>query len=47
MIARCRAQLVAERILPMDGSATKERDGRWKLNAGSEMIVKIDGLNED
>ncbi len=28
------------------GSATADKTGRWRLNAGSEMVVEVAGLNE-
>jgi hypothetical protein len=43
--ALCRAVLVAEKTLPISGAP--ESQGRWKLNAGSEMIVTVDGLNQN
>lgn len=39
-------KLLAE-TLPSLAGASAERDGRWRLNAGSEMVVVIPGINED
>jgi hypothetical protein len=41
-----RASLVAETISRVgDAKDTAEFHGRWKLNAGNEMMVKVDGVN--
>lgn len=40
------ARLVAE-MATMVGEANASRTGRWRLNAGNEMIVSVPGLNDD
>lgn len=41
------AKLVAEVATMLIGSMSQERHGRWRLNAGSEMVVTVNGLNVD
>lgn len=40
-------KLVAEIAHQIAGTSSQERQGRWRLNAGSEMIVSVNGLNKD
>jgi len=42
---RASATLVAESTSMLPGTQSAEKDGTWRLNSGSEMIVEIEGLN--
>jgi hypothetical protein len=42
-----RALLVAEAVEMVPGTTSPDKQGRWRLNAGSEMMVEIGGLNKD
>lgn len=41
------AKLVAEVATMVEGTVNETRQGRWRLNAGSEMVVTVPGLNDD
>lgn len=43
----CRSRLVAERVDDPTLTTSTVSDGRWRINAGSEMIVTVAGLNEN
>lgn len=45
MRAFCRVDLVAEKVQVDPAAAPADSQGRWKLNAGSEMVVTVEGLN--
>ena len=42
----CKADLIADSATMMPGTETPQKQGRWKLNAGSEMIVAVQGINK-
>ena len=47
MTVKAGAKLVAEIATLVDGTLSETRQGRWRLNAGSEMVVTVPGLNKD